>query len=815
MKKGIVVLLLAFAFAGTAFLDAQSQTPTIAQKTAGMRKFPGYFTFYWDERTGKIWLEVGKFDQEFLYYTSLPAGLGSNDVGLDRNQLGRTRVVLFHKVGPKVLLIEPNYAFRATSDNPDERRAVEDAFAKSVVWGFDTAAEEGGRVLVDAGAFFLRDAHNAAGSLSRRTQAQYRVDPSRSAFFLPNTKNFPRNTEVEAMITLVSSGAGASLRGAAPDPEAIMLRMHHSLVRLPEPGYEPRMYDPRSNFGSETFMDYATPFDEPVAKRFISRHRLAKKDPSAESSEPVEPIVYYVDRGVPEPIRSALVEGASWWNEAFEAAGYVNAFQVKVLPEGADPLDIRYNMINWVHRSTRGWSYGASVTDPRTGEILKGHVALGSLRIRQDYLIATALVGNYEEGKDNSEAMREMALARIRQLSCHEVGHTLGLGHNYASNVNDRSSVMDYPHPLIRITKDGTLDLSDAYDTGIGEWDKVSIAYGYQDFPPGTDETRELRTILDEAFKKGLIFLSGQDAGPSSASPLAASWANGKDPVEELERVIKVRSIALAGFSKNRIRPWEPMATLEDVLVPAYFFHRYQTEAAASVLGGLNYFHKLRGDVQKNPEIVPASEQRRALDVLLKTISPGFLAIDPKIATLIPPRPPGYRETPELPPGRTGQTFDPLGAAEAAAGWTIGLILDSDRASRLVGHRALQPETPGLNEVIDRLVAVTWKASPQDPYHAEILRVVDVAALAGLMRLAADDGAAPQARAMAFLKIEELKNWILSTWRNEADVNRKAHLRFGLDEIERFLNDPRAYRPAPPLAPPPGAPIGTWDWDFE
>ncbi len=813
VKTKSVVFVAFILLLAAPFWSAPPEMPTISQMTAGMKTFPGFFPFYWDGKTGKIWLEIDKFDEEFLYFSSLSAGLGSNDIGLDRNQLGRTRILFFHRVGPKILLIQPNYGFQASSDNPAERKAVEDAFAKGAFWGFEAAAEEGGRVLVDASAFFLRDVHNAAGSLARRGQTPFRSDPTRSAFYLPNTKNFPRNTEIEAMITLVSSGGASSplIRGVAADPDAIMLRMHHSLVRLPDDGYERRMHDPRSNFGAVSVVDYAMPFDQSITQRFIRRHRLAKKDPRARISEPIEPIVYYVDRAAPEPIRSALVEGASWWNAAFEAAGYKNAFQVKVLPEGADPLDIRYNMINWVHRSTRGWSYGSSVTDPRTGEILKGHVALGSLRIRQDYLIAEALVGDYEEGKDNAAEMREMALARIRQLSCHEVGHTLGMGHNYGSNVNDRASVMDYPHPLIKISEDGTLDLSDAYTVGIGEWDKVSVAYGYQDFPPGVDEATELGKILDGAFARGLVFLAGQDAGPASASPMAASWANGKDPVDELERVMNVRSIALANFSEKRIRPGVPMATLEDVLVPAYFFHRFQTEAAASVLGGQNYFHKLRGDVQKNPEIVAAADQRRALDVLLKTIDPDFLALDPKLVGMIPPRPPGYRETAELIPGRTGQTFDPLGAAEAAAGWTIGLILHPVRASRLVTQHALQPDCPALGEVIDALISATWMSGSESSYRAEILRVVDIAFLTRLMGLAVDDDAAPQARAVALLKIAELEAWMAKKKEEETDEKRKAHVLFGLSQIEQFKRNPQAFQLTPPLALPPGAPIGTWD----
>jgi len=626
MKKS---LNLVFLIGVLVVLSFGAQTP-ISERTKDLQEFPGYFPFYWDVQEGKIWLAIDKLDQEFLYVYSLTAGLGSNDVGLDRNQLGETRIVKFHRIGPKILLIQPNYAFRAFSDNPDERAAVKDAFAESILWGFHVEAEEKGRVLVDATDFFLRDAHNATGTLQRMNQGNFKQDLTRSAIHLANTKNFPFNTEIEALLTFTADDPGKFVRQVAPDPHAISLRQHHSFIRLPDQGYKPRLYDPRSNFFGMEYMDFATAISEPIVKRFIARHRLAKKDPKAEISEPVRPIVYYVDRGVPEPVKSALVEGARWWNEAFEAIGYRDAFMVKVLPEGADPMDIRYNVINWVHRSTRGWSYGATVTDPRTGEILKGHVALGSQRLRQDFLIAQGLAGDYGEGKDNSVELTEMALARIRQLSCHEVGHTLGMGHNYAASVNDRASVMDYPHPLVTIGEDGSIDLSDAYDVGIGEWDKVSVAFGYQHFPDDADEEQELKAILDRAFARGLYFLAGQDAGPASAHPLANTWDNGKYPVDELERMMTIRATALGSFSEKRIPVGTPMATLEDVLVPVYFFHRYQIEAAASVIGGLYYNHTLRGDVQADPKIVDGTEQRRALEVLLRTLQPNNLALEEK-----------------------------------------------------------------------------------------------------------------------------------------------------------------------------------------
>ncbi len=781
--------------------------PSIASKTGDLERHDGFLPFYWDGGEGKLWLEVPEMGTEFLYVHSLASGIGSNDIGLDRNQLGRTRVVYFERVGRKLLLVEPNYDYRAVTDNPAERRAVEDAFARSVLWGFEVAAETDGRVLADATDFVLRDVHGVADRLKRSGQGTYSLDGKRSAVHAENTKAFPRNTEVEVMLTFAGEPAGGWIRSVAPSPEAVTIRQRHSFVASPPPGYEPRELDPRSGFFGVTWMDYAAPLGEPMARRWIARHRLEKKDPEAAVSEAVEPIVYYLDPGVPEPVRSALLEGASWWNQAFEAAGYRDAFQVRMLPDTADPLDVRHNVINWVHRSTRGWSYGSSVTDPRTGEIIKGHVLLGSLRVRQDYLLAEGLLSPYG-GPGVPDAMREMALARIRQLSAHEVGHTIGLAHNYIASTSDRASVMDYPHPLVRLDESGAIDLSAAYDTGIGEWDRVTVRYGYSDFPAGTDEAAALEAIIDEARDRGLVFLSDQDARPAgSAHPHTHLWDNGLDAAAELDRMMEVRAAALARFGENAIRTGLPLATLEEALVPLYLHHRYQVEAAAKVLGGKYYSYAMRGDGQVPLRRVPAADQRAALSALLSTLAPSALTVPGGVIDLIPPRPYGYPAHRELFDRYTGITFDPVSPAAVAAELTVGMILHPQRAARLVEQEAFEPGLPGLGEVLERLEAAAFEAETETGYEAEVNRVVQDVVVRELMALAAG-AAMPQVRSIAELRLRGLRDRLQRAGERGSMPARAHAVRLAAD-IQRFLDRPAApwERPETPAAPP-GSPIG-------
>ena len=787
-------------------LLAQSQKlPGLEEKTKGMKKYEGFLDFYWDDATGKIWLDINRLDSEFLYVTTLPAGLGSNDVGLDKGLLTSNRLVKFTRVGRKVLMVQPNYSFRANSTNAFERRAVEQSFASSTIWGFTIEAESNGHALVDATDFLLRDAGDVINQLRRTRQGNFSVDKNRSAIYLANSKNFPFNSELEASISFVNTDGqvGNFVASVTPTDDVFTLRMHHSFVQLPDNNYEPRVFDPRSSFIPISYMDYSTPVSEPVQKYFIIRHRLQKKDPNAAKSEAIKPIIYYLDNGTPEPIRSALLEGARWWNQAFEAAGFINAFQVKILPDSADAMDIRYNMINWVHRSTRGWSVGEAVVDPRTGEIIKGNVRLGSLRVRQDYLIAQGLLAPFENGTPADDKMLKMSLARLRQLAAHEVGHTLGLFHNYAASVINRSSVMDYPPPAVKLNTNGDIDLADAYATGIGDWDKISITWGYGDFAKSSDEKTALNKILTDAEKKGFLYISDQDARPAGGlHPYAHLWDNGNNAVDALQTAMKVREKALLQFGENNIRQGMPMAFLEDVLVPVYLYHRYQLEAATKIVGGMNYSYALRGDGQLITQPVSKAEQQNALLSIINCLDPKFLMLPDRIVKLIPPRPAGYGSTRELFKKRTGLAFDALSPPEAAADMAISLLFNTERMNRMVEYSA-SSNGLGLHDMIQVLLDKTWKAPRRTGMEALIQMQTEQVLLTYLLSGSIDDNASYITKATLIKSLSDLKSWIEEK-KKTANAEYAGHLMLALERMKA----PEKAKPTLQLEAPPGQPIG-------
>ncbi len=772
------------------------------EKSKDFQKFNGLFNFQYDDKNDKVYLEVNNLNKEFLYVYSLSSGIGSNDIGLDRGQLGNEQVVYFKKAGGKLLLVQPNLKFRALTDNALEKKSVEQAFAKSIIGGFKIEEEKDGKYIIDITDFLMRDAHGVANRLKKAEQGTYSIDKDKSAMALDRTKSYPKNTEFDVTLTFKGEAKGAWIRSVSPDPELVTVAQHHSFIELPDDGYKKREFDPRSGSYPFTYYDYSTPVQEPILKRFITRHRLEKKDHAAEVSEAVEPIVYYLDNGTPEPVRSALLDGGKWWNQAFEAAGYKDAFQIKMLPDDADPLDARYNVVQWVHRSTRGWSYGSSITDPRTGEIIKGHVSLGSLRIRQDYMIAQALMNKpFAERDDNYQPMLDLAIARIRQLSAHEIGHTLGFAHNYAASTNNRASVMDYPHPQFSV-KDGEIDFSEAYDTGIGDWDKVTVAYSYSDFPEETNEKKALDAILKKAQEDGLRYITDQDARPGgSAHFLAHLWDNGKSISEELDAMLNVRATAIDNFSIDNIRKGEPTTVLEDVFVPLYFFHRYQTEGVAKVIGGLEYNYAVKGDGQIVVQTVDKKTQQQALQSILKTLDASVIAIPKGKLPLFPPRAFGYRGGRESFKGKTGVSFDALSAPETAADMTLEFLLHPERASRLIQQKALDSKNLGLEEVLNELLDNTLKKQHKDSYLAEVQSNVNFRVLFHLMNLAASETVHPQVNAIANQKLKNLKSSLLTDAKDAEAVEM-------VRRIDKFYEHPEQFKVIPAPKIPDGSPIG-------
>lgn len=790
--------------------SAAESIDAFAETLEGLERRQGLLTVWLDHDTGRVWLEIpaAAFEEplRMLYVEGLVSGLGSNPVGLDRGQLGQTRLVRLRPVGGKLLVEQENLGFRALSDNPAERLAVERSFATSVLWaGAITARSDEGSGLVDFTSFIVRDAHEVEETLERTEQGAFTLDAERSAVDLDACLAFPDNLELEAVLTYAGKQVGEHVRGTAPMARAVTLVQHHSLIRLPDDGYVPRPFDPRAGSFAIAFADYASALDQPLVKRWIVRHRLEKTRPGPAPSPVVEPIVYHVDPGAPQAIRQALVDGASWWARAFEEAGFLDAFRVELLPEDAHPLDVRYNVIQWVHRSTRGWSYGGGVVDPRSGEMIKGHVTLGSLRVRQDRLIFEGLAGAAGSGSGEPDDPVQLALARIRQLSAHEVGHTLGLAHNFAASTYGRASVMDYPAPLVTVGERGELDFGAAYGVGVGAWDVHAIRYAYAELGDEAATREGLEEILREGRRQGLVFVTDRDARPAGAAhPLGNLWDNGSDPVEELRRLTRLRRIALAGFDLDNLAAGRPVSLLQETLVPVYFLHRFQILAAAKVLGGLDYRYAVNGESDVATGLLDPAWQRGALEALLDIVEPSELDLREELLELLAPRPFGYGANRELMASAASPAFDALEAAATLTDMTVSQILQPERLARLVDQHRRDAGQPGLEEVLSTLLErIFTRPPPSALREAEISRVVQQVTLDRLLELARSEDTVWRVRYRVEAELTRLRG-LLSTV--EPDPFRGLLLERLNRFAERRETASGAGREA--AAAPPGQPIG-------
>jgi hypothetical protein len=805
MKNATYVSAILFLISSYGFAQNKSKTTSVLVKT---QAYKGFFDFYYHPEKDAIYLKVKALDQEFLYVNSLSAGMGNNDIGLDRGQLGNERLVSFSKSGNKLMLIQPNLRYRSTSNNPLEQRSIKEAFAKSVLYGFPIVESTKEGHVIDLTPFLMQDAHGVSKRLKQLKQGNYSIDQSRSAVSLERTKAFPKNIEFDMMLTFTGNAQGSLVRSVTPTPDAITVHQHHSFVALPDLDYTPREFDPRSGANAFTFYDYTTPVSSPTKKQYIYRHRLKKKNSNAEVSEAIEPIVYYLDNGTPEPVRSALLEGGRWWNQAFESIGYQDAFHVKILPDDADPLDVRYNVIQWVHRSTRGWSYGASVADPRTGEIIKGHVSLGSLRIRQDFMIALGLTeAPFAQGSEKEAAALEMAIARIRQLSAHEIGHTLGFAHNFTASAKSRSSVMDYPHPTLEMKGD-QISFKNAYDTGIGDWDKVSVAYSYSDFPEGTDEQKALNTLLEESAAIGHRFISDYDARPiGGAHPTAHLWDNGVLATSELENLMQIRAKALGNLSLDHLRSGEPYSSLEDRMVPMYLLHRYQVEAVVKLIGGVDYDYAVKGNHDYKVSSVDATTQRNALLGFLNTLTPQALTLPEQLRSLLPPRSFSNPRTRENFLSQTGVTFDYLGIANSLSDALIGMLLQPDRANRLVTQYGFDTNQLSLKETLSTLTNTHFKTKKRDTHLEQLNQIVKSNILKHLMYLGQQPTANPIVKMLIYEELVSLDRWLAG--QEEAIFSESYRM-----QIDRYFERPDDFIPPVVSRLPDGSPIGSFSCDF-
>ncbi len=773
-----------------------------------MVKRDGFVPVYLDDKQGKLLLELPRDSMRALMFFSLATGLGSNPIGLDRGANGDNFITRFERNGERVLVVFENWNYRSSAtDNPAHRRTIAESFPPSTSGSLPVVAQEGGRILVDATDFVMRDWNDVSGTLAQNNEGAYSVARDRSSIYREHTRTFPENTEIDVALTFATQGRpGQTVGMIVPDGKAFTLRQHISFLKIPDEGYRPRVLDPRMGFFGIQFNDYAQPIQNPLEVRWIARHRIERVNPADPNSAIKDPLVFYIDRGIPEPVRSATREGAEWWTAAFDAAGLKGAFRVEDLPEGVDPMDARYNVVQWENRHERGWSIGGSLGDPRTGEIIKAMARMDSHRARTDYNLYAGLMG-----ADAAAADTAFVLARVRQVTAHEIGHTIGIAHNYIASTYERGSVMDYPPPRVRLNANGQIDVSAAYDVGPGEYDILALRWGYGIFPPAS-EGDSLRAIVAEGLRKGLLFLSDADARPEfAADPRTNLWDDAANPMEFLQHQMAVRRVAMGRFGLRNIRVGEPIALLQERFVPVYLMHRFAINSIAKTIGGMEYHNAMRGDGQQATRAIPAAEQRRALDALLGAIAPVELAIPDTIISLLAPRPFSYGGSVELFGSRTRPIFDELGAARTLSQMVVDAVLQRERAARLIQFATRGDNPLTFTEVIDRLTS-SWSgnASGESKKNVALRRVTQRSVADRLMLLAADKEASPEVRSLVELKMAALRNRARALAGSGAELER-AHWALIAGDFTRWLERQELPSPTSALRAPPGDPFGS-EW---